>query len=218
MAANPHHIDDVIDWGQSRGGGHALGLAYETRARLELTRGDSDALDPCVAQRRTSATRDTLSRTELMVASGLAKPDAATRPPEIPPPPSPASTSRIWPSGPGGDPNGRCDRQSERGSRRTSGRRVQVLARPGRRHTNPPPRAGPPLPRSGDRTGRRRTPFRRSNPPRQPEPARTPRSSCLSHRGLRPRRTRPRKRRNRTPAPFSRGPTSEPKQSTPAGS
>jgi len=73
MAANPHHIDDVIDWGQSRGGGHALGLAYETRARLELTRGDSDALDPCVAQLRTSATRDTLSRTELMVASALAQ-------------------------------------------------------------------------------------------------------------------------------------------------
>ena len=198
MAAKPTPHRRRHRLGQSPGGGHALGLADETRARPELTRGDSDALDPCVAQRRTSATRDTLSRIELMVASALAQ--ARRGDPT-------ARYRRLRPRhqlrGSGlrarvGDPNGRSDRQSERGSRRTSGRRVQVLARPGRRHTNPPPRAGPPLPRSGDRTGRRRTPFRRSNPPRQPEPARTPRSSCLSHRGLGPRRTRPRKRRNRT--------------------
>jgi hypothetical protein len=118
---NPHHIDDVIDWGQSPGGGHALGLAYETRARLELTRGDSDALDPCVAQHRTSATRDTLSRTELMVASALAQArrgDPTARYRRLRPPHQLRGSglrARV------GDPNGRCDRQSERGSRRTGG-------------------------------------------------------------------------------------------------
>ncbi|HEV7147384.1 MAG TPA: AAA family ATPase [Pedococcus sp.] len=51
----------------------ALGLAYQTRARLELTRGDADALDRCLAHLRTSTIDDTLSRTELMVASALAQ-------------------------------------------------------------------------------------------------------------------------------------------------
>ncbi len=62
VAAANRHGDDV-----------ALGMAYASRARLELTRGDADALDRHLALLGTAAARDPMSRTELSVVAALAR-------------------------------------------------------------------------------------------------------------------------------------------------
>jgi DNA-binding CsgD family transcriptional regulator len=62
VAAAQRHGDDV-----------ALAMAYASRARLELTRGDADALDRHLALLGTPAARDPTSRTELSVIAALAQ-------------------------------------------------------------------------------------------------------------------------------------------------
>ena len=66
-------LDAQEDAANRHGNDAALGLAYATRARLELTRGDSDALDRSLALLHVSSTRDATVRTELSVVAALAQ-------------------------------------------------------------------------------------------------------------------------------------------------
>jgi DNA-binding CsgD family transcriptional regulator len=66
-------LDAQEDAAKRHGNDAALGLAYASRARLELTRGDADALDRSLALLHLTSTRDATVRTELSVVAALAQ-------------------------------------------------------------------------------------------------------------------------------------------------